>query len=289
MLGMLRRRARSFADSWLATPRGSRFVLRAVAAHNKFVFADFGDHSLVFDGSEFIGRNLFWNGQWQRKSTEAAISFTADVMGPDWSGAFLEFGANIGSQTVYAALSGQFSRFIAVEPDPNNLSLLETNIRLNSMTDRTTVCRVAVSDASGAAKLQRVQSNSGCSTLRETSQPVNEGGSQVREVEVPVVRADDLLSDLNILPTDVAMVWIDVEGLERQVLRGMPRILAARVPLHIEYTPFWMTPQERKEFVELLSGYGQLLVSGEAFTPIDPEGLLAIDTQIDVLALPRQI
>jgi FkbM family methyltransferase len=45
----------------------------------------------------------------------------------------LEIGGNIGTQTVYFALSGAYSRIVSIEPDPRNFPLLQLNIRQNHL------------------------------------------------------------------------------------------------------------------------------------------------------------
>ncbi len=59
-----------------------------------------------------------------------------------------------------------FDRLMAVEPNPGSFKLLNMNVRINGLSERTQVFDVAVSDAAGTAQLQRSRRNTGVSTLR---------------------------------------------------------------------------------------------------------------------------
>ena len=47
---------------------------------------------------------------------------------------------------------------------------------------------------------------------------------------------DTMLLEAGVGADEIGMVWIDVEGLERDVLAGMAEVRRARVPVMFEYT-----------------------------------------------------
>lgn len=126
----------------------------------------------------------------------------------------LDIGANIGTTCLRAVARYGFSRAIAVEPEPRNSRALRAAAALNDID--ITVVEAAAGAEPGQARLE-THSNSG-------GHHVGDFGTPVR-----LVPADSLAD-----PSEVGLVWIDVERFEREVLAGAPALLAAGVPLVIE-------------------------------------------------------
>lgn len=102
-----------------------------------------------------------------------------------------------------------------------------------------------------------------------------------------VVRTDDLIAGNGVAPEDIAMVWIDIESYEARALAGMPRILAHRPPIFMEYTPSWLTGNERALIENTLFGsYATVSVHRQGDRRIDREGFRALEQQADLLVLP---
>lgn len=253
-----------------------RRTFDAVSAMGYGLYRDFGDHRLVFDPAETIGKHLVRYHEFERgKITEIALR-VAQMHGA--GGVFLELGANIGTQFVYAGLAHAFDRMLAVEPDPANLGYLRANIALNGMGARAEVAPVAVSDGPGTATLRRNARNSGAATLRD------EGGTG-ETVDVPMLTTDALLVERGIAPADLALIWMDVEGLEARVLAGMTATLAAAPPLFMEYTPDWNDADQKAAIEELLFGtYAKIEAHGPEKIAIDRAGFRALTTQVDLFA-----
>jgi FkbM family methyltransferase len=231
---------RRVVDRSLRSQRVSGMVWKSDLLRGSMLFRDLGDHCLVFDPAETVGRRVLTTGDFNRAATQEVVEKAAGG-GP--GGVMIEIGANIGTQTVYAALAHDFERVIAVEPDSRNLKLLQANVRLNGLTHRVEVVRCAVSSASGTLELTRTVHNSGASTVeRLAGGPLAEGVSSER---VPARRGDELLAELGVRPGDVRLVWIDVEGHEASVLEGMPELLGSRPPLYFEYSASRLAPAQR--------------------------------------------
>jgi FkbM family methyltransferase len=140
----------------------------------------------------------------------------------------IDVGANIGYNTVHAArLAGAEGRVVAVEPTPDNLRVLRHNVAAAKL-DNVVIAPVAVGRAAATRDLFVRGSMSAVNSLFPQS-----CYAEVTEVlRVPVVRLDDLVDG------EAAVVKIDVEGAELDVLEGMPRLLsAARVALIVEWHP----------------------------------------------------
>jgi FkbM family methyltransferase len=190
-------------------------------------FIDFGDHSFFVDPrDQMIAFKLLSGQSWQREDVEAAIAATLanGVLQPNkW---FIDVGANIGTQTVYALRSGKFCGVVAVEPEPHNLDLLRRNVAINGLGDKVHIVAAAASSSNSKATLTRDRQNFGAHSI----QP-NWSGTPGTEVIVDTRTIDDILVSLDIKVEDVGLVWIDVEGHELEALRGMKRLRAAQVPI----------------------------------------------------------
>jgi FkbM family methyltransferase len=132
----------------------------------------------------------------------------------------LDVGANVGFLAVVgAALVGATGRVIAFEPVPANARQIRRNKRLNRLR-QLEVVETAVGDRTGQAVLVLAR-HAGGAALADVERPPDACG----ELTVPIVRLDDwLASRPGLWP---ALVKIDVEGAELQVLRGLAATLVA--------------------------------------------------------------
>lgn len=140
----------------------------------------------------------------------------------------IDVGANIGYNTVHAArLAGAEGRVVAVEPTPDNLRVLRHNVAAAKL-DNVVVAPVAAGRAAATRELFVRGSVSAVNSLFPQS-----CYAEVTEVlRVPVLPLDQLVEG------EAAVVKIDVEGGELDVLEGMPRLLrAAHVALIVEWHP----------------------------------------------------
>lgn len=122
---------------------------------------------------------------------------------------FVDVGANVGSYTILAA-AHVGCRTWAFEPIPATFESLQANIRLNKATAQVRSFACAVGAQAGY-----VQITATLDTVNHVL-PEWENGA-VAGIKVPVLTIDEAL------PTDVhpALIKIDVEGFESEVLAGM--------------------------------------------------------------------
>jgi FkbM family methyltransferase len=207
----------------------SRCFSRALGANGMLMVGNYGDHRLAFRPGENIGDNLLFKGEWQRVEIDRALSLVRRNPSFPQAAVFVDVGANNGTHTVYAMLSGRFARAVSIEPEPENFRLLRLNLFLNELENKVTVSCKAAGDAAGTATLSLSGSdNSGGHTLQKKLDTAD-------TIAVEVARLDDILADAGIEARDVGMVWIDVEGFEPQVIYGMPKIVAAGTPICVEF------------------------------------------------------
>lgn len=130
------------------------------------------------------------------------------------SGVAVDVGANLGNHTVYFAKHLGY-RVVSIEPEEQNLELLRENIEANGLLDSVTVHPVAAMAEAGAVSLeQRIEGNRGTFFARAADSGVES------------TTLDELVAGL-----DVALIKIDVEGAELDVLSGAEKILSTQRPL----------------------------------------------------------
>jgi FkbM family methyltransferase len=123
---------------------------------------------------------------------------------------FVDIGAHIGKYTVFAGriLEGR-GHVVAIEPDPENFSLLRRNVDLNGL-NNVDLVNVGCWSRDGVLSLHRGRGNLGEHSF------IDDVGSE--SVSVPVRTLDSILSDLRLATVD--LLKIDVQRAEGEVLKG---------------------------------------------------------------------
>lgn len=160
---------------------------------------------------------------------------------------FLDVGANIGTATVSALTRQTFANAVAIEPEPGNLAMLRANVALNDLHERVRVMAVAVGAEDGSAELLVNRENPG--DHRVVTGSGAPGSAQT--VAVPLRSIDSMVAAGEIVPSDIGLLWIDVQGFEAEVLRGASALIDAGVPAVIEYSPEHMAsgPAELRDLI----------------------------------------
>lgn len=124
----------------------------------------------------------------------------------------LDLGAHVGlfSLTMIRML-GAGTRVVAVEPDPTNFAVLETNLSPTGVPGQFTLHRAAAGIHPGSARFDAGHS--------DVSHVVPEDGSRENSIEVPVIDALSLAEACD-------FIKIDIEGSEWELLRD-PRLSSA--------------------------------------------------------------
>jgi hypothetical protein len=132
----LRKWRNRMAKRFLATRIGREMLVNAVSPKILSMTADCGDHLMTFSPHDYIGRKIYRKGHFQRENVERLLSVLRqrNLLQPEK--VLLELGGNIGTQTVYFALSKAFRHIVTVEPDPRNFKLLRTNIDQNGLASK---------------------------------------------------------------------------------------------------------------------------------------------------------
>jgi FkbM family methyltransferase len=124
----------------------------------------------------------------------------------------LDVGAQIGFFTLRAARRG--ASLVALEPEPSNHALLRRNVALNGF-QKVMLLRKAASSASSLRSLSFSPVNPGIHSLRFQV--------GLESLTVEAVTLDELAEQLGL--REIAVLKIDVEGEELEVLKGAQKLL----------------------------------------------------------------
>ncbi len=126
---------------------------------------------------------------------------------------FADVGANVGSYTILA--SGVVRcHTVAFEPDPLTAAALERNVNLNQIANLVEIRVAAVGERHGTVRF-----STGLDTENHVVSAVDPSGR-----DVPIQTLDQAFLDSGRIP---ALIKLDVEGYEAEVLRGALALLAA--------------------------------------------------------------
>ncbi|WP_228851087.1 FkbM family methyltransferase [Aegicerativicinus sediminis] len=137
-------------------------------------------------------------------------------------GNIIEVGANIGTETIsYADITSQLNyKTLAFEPLPSNFSILEKNKVLNKL-DNLEIFDCLVSDKNGLINFKIPAGNNSGSghIVQDTEKTLTD------LIKIPVSSLDELIPQENI-----SIIFIDVEGMEFQVIKGALNLIRTNRP-----------------------------------------------------------
>ncbi|MGO9321412.1 MAG: FkbM family methyltransferase [Solirubrobacteraceae bacterium] len=173
---------------------------------------------LLFTGGDTVGYSLGASEPTVQRAVETHLKH-GDV--------FYDIGANVGFLSLLGAKCvGPEGHVYCFEPQPNIASLLAHNLEQNGYSNYD-IIEAAVSDRPGHARLElNARGHSGEARLARSAVDLRATlSARMRPaLDVRLVTLDELD-----LPA-AALVKIDVEGAESQVLRGMTRVMREHQP-----------------------------------------------------------
>jgi len=192
---------------------------------------------------DVIGRHIFKFGQYDPFLSQWLIRNFGET-----GGNFIDIGANLGYFTcLLGELAGPTNLVLSVEPEPDNLKLLASNIAMNSLTEKIKVYPVALGAEIGTATLNLYKnSNRG----RHSLVSKGTGGT----IEVPIRKLDDLVNETFPAGKRIDFLKIDVEGYEPFVIQGGLNTLERVDNMAMEYAPFLLKDSgaDLKKFLSTL-------------------------------------
>ena len=140
-------------------------------------------------------------------------------------GAFIDIGANLGQTLLKVKHLDPEREYVGFEPNPICINYLRRLIQCNRY--RATLVPVGVGNLNDVLRLV-MYGNNAADPAASMVPAFRADRSTTGEIMVPVFRFEKLL---NFIPERVAIVKIDVEGAELEVLQGMGDFLQSRSPL----------------------------------------------------------
>lgn len=277
----LRKWRNRMAKQLLSTRIGREMLVNAVSPKILSMTADCGDHLMTFSPHDYIGRKIYRKGHFQRENVERLLSVLQQRGLLQPNKVLLELGGNIGTQTVYFALSRAFRHIVTVEPDPRNFKLLRTNIDQNDLGKRITAINTAAGESEGTLDFFMHRDNHGkSSALRQSVRDV--------QIKVPVKPVTAILAEAGVTPDDIGLIWMDIEGYEPVAARSMLPLLERRVPFYMEFSPVFYGPAGSQAFVDYLAGFYEdcIVFYEDGRVEMKVTALPIGQDQFDILLLP---
>ncbi|MFN8050908.1 MAG: FkbM family methyltransferase [Acidimicrobiales bacterium] len=171
--------------------------------------------SLVLPDHDGVARQLLWRGR------HAEEWFTIDaVLDGARRGTVVDVGSNAGLMTVAAAAVG--AKVFAFEPVPRSFAWTQENLDRNGLAGRCRLSPLAVADTVGTATFHVPFGDAPSSASLSTD---GFRGLDGELIDVGVTTLDAVG-----LPAGIALVKIDVEGHEPEVLAGAEHVIATDRP-----------------------------------------------------------
>jgi len=207
---------------------------------------------------------------------KSLVDFLLDRLGP--GDVFVDVGANVGYVSAFAATTGAVA--YAIEIQRPLIPLIEQLAAINEF-DRLRPLHMGLSSGSGLSMIWRSGNNFGAGLEGETNRTITDEPSSITDDFVPMMSLDDAFMGESMLP---AIVKIDVEGHEIDVIQGARRIIGLRrTTFVVEY------------HAHLIAMYGrtadQLTApfdgEGWRWSQLTDDGLLPIRSMADIRPDPR--
>jgi FkbM family methyltransferase len=168
--------------------------------------------------NELIGRHIYLTGEFDRSTVEVICNFAED------GDTLLDIGANVGYVSACFLKNVRNSKVIAVEPQPETLDLLRSNLQQFGH-EQYEIVSTALSDRDEEGWFEICDENRGASKLV--------AAKSARTTRVAVWPADRLFSKLNIDKIDI--IKLDVEGREENIFRSCKSALERFQPRAIVF------------------------------------------------------
>src|ERR1700722_7675726 len=173
-----------------------------------------------------VGRGLYRRKVHEPTLTKFLLTRFANSAGTN----FIDVGANIGYfSCLLAKLAGPDGKVLAVDPEPQNLKLLEQNIKINNLSNVVVrSCALGAREGSAMLGLYKASTRGRPSILDKDAKA---------RIHVPVRTLDDVARHSGKNVSWWSLVKIDVEGYEGFVLDGAREILPRIETLVMEFSP----------------------------------------------------
>lgn len=257
------------AFAWLRNQYGlrhrrplGRYALRtaqflAAARRGPLVEARLGELDVLVSAADrTIARSVYASGDWDPLLVGTCFRALDELGHPYRGTTFLEVGANFGVYSLPAVAEYGFARAIAYEPDPAAFDLLVRNAERNGLANRVSARHAALSSTPGELTLSLGGFNAGDNRI-VSRREVDPARPTVR---VPALTFDHEVAEGRIVPHELGLVWLDVQGHEYDVLAGAQALLASDAALVVEYCTEMMDATSRRSLDQLIAEHFDVMV-----------------------------
>ncbi len=154
---------------------------------------------------------LFFSRFYEPETTKFIIQNTGNI--------FLDVGAHTGRFSILA--SKNFNKIYAIEPFPENFSVLKKNLHINHIKNVYPI-NLAISDRNREVFLSELNMNTGAVRVAKKG-----------KIKVKAITLDNLIKKNKIPLNTIHLIKIDVEGHELNVVKGAKKILKESNPVLI--------------------------------------------------------
>jgi FkbM family methyltransferase len=216
---------------------GAMTPVVAVDADGLRVFLKTADHRT--ERMLFAKRRLNW-----RSTIVQAAAEMRRLSSPRQAlNTFVAVDARSGISAVTALAHAGFRNAIAIEPDPDNVRLIELNAIENDLAGRLTVINAGIGAKPRVYQLDELS----LATAPSLREPWRDG------ITVPFASLDDILDAHDVAPTDTSIIWRALSGGELRFLAGAEATLGSGVPILLRIAT--AADAERQELAEALAKY----------------------------------
>ena len=219
-----------------------------IAFHKKF--KSFGKHlfyenkteSYILNRNETISNSIFINDEFDFDKIKKVLKIIKKKY------YLVDIGANIGSISLPAIKRNYFKQAICFEPDKASFRLLKANILINDIENKMSAFNLAISDKKGTKKLLSDNKyNRGNNMLVENSAKTSKN--------ITLVKTDILDNFCSKLNKGNALIKIDVQGHEGNILKKAKKTLTKKIPIMLEFEPVTMKKNWINDYKYLFMHY----------------------------------
>lgn len=249
-------------------------------------------------GDPHIGFGLFVEGGFEQGKIDALLGWLkAHGHAPGPGNVVVDIGANIGSTSI-PIVRAHGCRALAIEPMPVTFAMLRDNVALNGLQESFVLVNAAIVTAASPVAME-TSDNIGAATVRSATEPETQPSNTDPTVTVDGLPLVDALAQAGVRPSEVALVWADVQGCETAVITTGAALWARGVPLWAEFEPGLLARHggveaffeaARTHFDHFIEAHDLLRSGAQAVPlPIDQlaDALSVVPLQTDVLLLSQ--
>lgn len=174
-----------------------------------------GTRMAIF-ANEHVGIQINQYGVYEIQELTVLFDFLKPLTDEFAQATIIDAGANIGNHSLY--FSRYFKQVLAFEPNPSTFRLLRFNTEL---VDNIQLLNQGLGDEPGTLMLVEDSMNMGASSI------VKQAGAEDRQIPIDIQTLDTATADID----RIAMIKIDVEGFEINVLKGAGALIASHQPI----------------------------------------------------------